>query len=540
MPMRVEETPFNLERLQREVNILLLSDLHYDVDREKHKEEWMKGPFVNDRILESLEKDPSPWEPDMVIVAGDLVNHNKTANYDHYTDLIGKLTHKFPNLKNAYFSTPGNHDINRENIVAVFPYLYQLQQADPLLKIDNSFTSNPVIDAIYTIARKSITTDKELAKALVKFEKEYFKTYLNEQNKLYKKTLHPHQREELFSEIQTVYYSSILGITVLSLNTSFFCNLSQTGQDRNNLFLIRDLVGAIESKLKSIAHGPVVTFMHHPYYYLHESEHIAPVSYEVEDSQNNFTKLVKTSDLILSGHVHGDLHDPTLLQQYAYMITNGTSYTTDSFEGKCYPYTYALIKINKQLRKFSLRKFKYKAVDGSGNKYAFQCINRDPCKSYPFFEREHVEETTIETEKIRVLYYFRGFYCEKIHTSFHFFIYQLRLYNKALTDPSIDYDFQEISHPHSTVLVTSIAFQDNLIWIYRMDNDSYVPDIIKVLSEQANGFPEKCTVYFSIKMELLFKNRTPLSEQIENLQKTFPSIVMSMKNEKVSINLLYH
>jgi 3',5'-cyclic AMP phosphodiesterase CpdA len=545
--IKVEETPFDLERLQREVNILLISDLHYDIKKEQSKGDWVKGETVNKCLIDSLVEQPEPgWEPDIVVVAGDLVNLNKVENYKLYFSFVDSLTKAFPNLKDAFFSTPGNHDVNRENAVSAFPYLYKFQKLYPTVEVTSSFTNNPVVDTIYTTVRQRIEEIPELDKVLVAFEEEYFKTYLQKRKQLDDDgILNPIKVDEIFSGIKTVYSRSLLGVTMVSLNSSFFCNLSQTGQDRNHLFLIRSIVDKVANHLKENGNGSIITFMHHPYYYLHESEHVAPVLLEDKDEPlNNFNKLVKRSDLILSGHMHGDLREPTFLQQNAYLVTNGTSYTTDNFEGKCYPYTYALLKINKQLGKFSMKKFRYEAIcEDSLDKYAYKCISEKTLPYYKFFQRAGGPNNSVETEKVRVLHYFKNIGDKRDpHSGWRFFIYQLRMYCPGLKNDSISVLFEEEQAPHKPeIKQLRISYGEEVrIIIYIMDGLTVVPDIREILDGGRGSFQKGYLVFFSVKMELLFSGELPSVKIVENLRQTFQADVLIRKIEMVNINLLYH
>src|SRR5258705_13054565 len=207
---------FDLERLIREVNILLISDLHYDLSK------TLPGvpPLalkINEVLVNSLPDVNDDWEPDIVIVAGDLVNHGKEANYCYYFDLLEKITQKYKNLKNAIFSTPGNHDINRENIVSSYNYLYSNKNKFPTEKIKNSYTSNDIINTVFTVSQYDLNSKKKkgLIEFLKAFEKDYFKTYLEMREKVKeRKILNNVPKIYPVNGLSTVYLKEILGVTL--------------------------------------------------------------------------------------------------------------------------------------------------------------------------------------------------------------------------------------------------------------------------------------------------------------------------------------
>lgn len=346
---------------------------------------------------------------------------------------------------------------------------------------------------------------------------------------------------------KTTYFTSLHGITLVCHNSSFFCNISQSSNDRNNLFLVRDLV---EPTIKAApANEPVVSFMHHPFYYLHESEHVAPVPVDGEpDEYNNFTKIVRASDLVLSGHVHGDLHDPAYLHDSAYLITNGASFANEDFEGKCYPYTYALIKINKQLRRFTLKKYFYKESTRGKPDSRDYVVDPKAKDAYYFFKkREGVQPTSVQFEYVRTLDYFMKLpeYQTK-YQLFEFLVYQLQsyhaewenagkqTYNITTTRKSFaDMDEIAISHPKDPNLN---------VRIFKADDPSVMSFLESVLLEKFNKFRhDDAIVYFAINIARLKDKQGKLSKnQIDNLVAAFQNLVQLAKRHYISTNLLYY
>ena len=580
MKVKIRDLYIDLQRLRKEVNILLVSDLHYDIEKEKSlKDPECKGKTINKSLVKSIQGAGKEWKPDIVIVAGDLVNQNKEKSYSLFFDLIERLVKDFPNLKEAVFTTPGNHDIKRENFIGILPYMNELTKYDPG-DLMNSSTNNKWVDILLTVTKKRFSECPQMKKALEKYESEYFETYLKKTEELSAPTLIGNNKPILgpfevnypVKKFRTVYIKNVHGLTLVCHNSSFFCDISQATNDRNHLFLVRDLVEqAIDQVKRMVRHGPVISFLHHPFYYLHETEHVAPAPFgdykKNEGKFNNFNKIVLHSDLVLSGHVHGDLHDPAYLQNRAYLITNGTSYTTEKlFKNKTYPYTFAIIKVNKLLNKFSLRKYIYqnKNSDGDGigsprQKGEYKCRNNgnDDCKFYPFLERSAKENTSLEMEKVRAIEYFSSLGRNKKaahgrinahqrHMRNQLFICQLYLdYPEEINAKRLEnFVFSQHYDPHLGTDIVKIrkGLRGIPIQVVLIDDREYIPAIKRILKDRMERFesrPEQ--VYFSVNRELL-KNKKDglLKSNIDELKRSFQSMILSSKKYFISINLLYH
>ena len=595
MEIFVARCPFDIKRLQREVNILLISDLHYDIIEEKEK--GISGPVVNEQLVNSLDDRGQDWEPDIVIVAGDLVNLNKEGGYQHYFDLVKKLTAKFPNLRHAFFSTPGNHDVTRENQQAAVECVEKIMRVPfPKLGVVGESLTNDIekmrqvtqevlnlgktlvdedlkkLVAIMSKTSAEIRQEKKQYKAkteqmrkalydlsklelepavrdaIAAFEKLYFERYLSKQKELRtadvgNPVLAACDLTEAAAGIHTFYLKSVLGVIVVSHNSSFFCNIGNELDDRNYLFLIKGLVDAIRDKIPE--DGPVISFMHHPFYFLNDTEHIGPIWESLESAtNNNFTRIVEKTDILLSGHVHGMLHDPTYLHNKAHMVTNGTSFTTADYDGKYYPYTYALIKVNKQLRKFALKKFRYRRKGEKGVSVdGFQPDTADFLRYYDFLKRKAGESTTIETEKVRILDYFSGL--PEYNTGQRideFYVYQLALYQD---------DFH-LNGTKRKFIVTRAAddsaFAENelriqadtgaSVFIFQVDSPAQISKILyDKLAQKTAG---ESVVYFSMDRKALKDDAGPTVKKVEALRNYFHTLVLLSKKDHVSINMLYH
>lgn len=551
----IDQLPFNLSRLQREVNILLLSDLHYDKAKDGSVPKHRQGLEVNKKLLETLNSLDPEWYPDIVIVAGDLVNMNVKDNYRYFDDLIQGLVGRFSHLRNAIFTTPGNHDVNRDNFMSVLPYLRKMADCKPA-DLMKSFTNNKWVDILHTLTKRTFKKSPGLCKALSKYESQYFETYLENRKKLSSKPkgskepaiLRDPELQFPVEGINTVYYKQIHGLTLVCHNSSFFCNISQASNDRNHLFLVKDIVEQTIEKVKRLKDaGPVISFLHHPFYYLHETEHIAPVPIDDAESDqfNNFNKIVRNSDIVLSGHVHGELHDPAYLQNSAYLITNGTSYTTDDmFREKCYPFTFALIKVNKQLRKFALKKYRYvENQQKSDAKYETRPAGTQQLPYYNLFDRPGTASTSLEIEKVKTLHYFARILEDKKDLRAKLFLCQLQPFHEKMgEDGKGEYEFSESFHNQVKARVFSFTEGPcGPVRIVLVEEKYSLDRIAKTLKSRLSKLSGDGMIYFSVNKKLLFDKNDELQiADLQTLQKAYRVLALSSKIDNLSINLLFH
>lgn len=539
---------FSIKRLKREVNILLLSDLHYDVVKEKKTGKY--GKLVNSELVAGTQQASDEWIPDIALVAGDLVNLNNDTGYENYADLVGKLTKAFPNLRHAFFTSPGNHDVTLKS--DAMKYLVELNDGEPLPIPDPNLESDKekerlknIRNVLYKISKLEL--NEKVLKSLSNFEKEYFKVYLGENKKLVTDPdaiLVDTQVTTAADGIETVYMKSLLGVTLVCHNSSFFCKVANAFDDRSFLFLIKGLVDAIQKKLP--ANKPVISFMHHPFYFLNDSEHIAPL-FEKEQ-KNNFTKIVEKSNLILAGHVHGSILEPSFLLNQAHMITNGTSFITDNYAGKQHPYTFAIIKVNKPLRKFSMKKFSYRTTAEEGiKKNGFYPDLAEKPVYYHFIEKKKPELTSLEAEKVRVLNYFYDLEEKKDkEQQYRYLVYQLADYREGFNLEEDEKDFLALDAEEDKTMEPGVVKLQSpggdKVWIYLIDHKDYMNEIRKLLYDNppAKNVPAGIDIYFSVKRECLQSGDEPDTDNIDKLYRYFQSLVLQGKRKPVSIDLLYH
>lgn len=554
MKFQITTCPFDLKRLQKEVNILLISDLHYD--QKKETASGVSGMDINSALLKGITDMDDDWFPDIVVVAGDLVNTNQPEGYTSLKDLLTKLTTRFPNLRHTVFFAPGNHDVDRKKQKQIRKILKELSgecfpSCSERFKWESTIRKlrKKIGNLLYKISKIEVG-DRE-RKLFSQYEKTYFPLYLSEQDVMRKKPdgfslLASVEVTPVMEGIETTFLKSLLGVTVVSHNSSFFCNIGSDRDDRNFLFLIKSFVEKINDLIPS--DGPVISFMHHPFYLLNDSEHIGPATHDSSgDKNNNFTKILDHSDLVLSGHVHGILHDPTFLLNRAYMITNGTSFTTDHYIDKFHPYTFGVIKVNKLLRKFALKKRRYRTTVEPGiNWNGFQAENEEKFEFFTFANRLGIESTSLESERVRILHYFASLPGPADpQKEIRFLSYQLSLLNDSFrSDKSITCDVIEFrdTFVQTDAILFNLAHEKS-VCVYKIEGiDNLVDAILNIIAKKkSEKIPKDCQVYFAVSRKALVDPKgVPYVKLIDALREDHNDLILLSKIDYVSINLLYY
>ena len=156
------------------------------------------------------------------------------------------------------------------------------------------------------------------------------------------------------SESRYLYgYRDILGLRFNVLNTSWYCGdnvkKESSSSDKNYLWIgeqfVKDLTQNLERNDKYS-----VTVFHHPFDWLNPNEG--------DDNAAVKKKLLKFSDIILCGHVHTKVGEPTFEHNRAQIFQSGALW-----ERRDYTYESRIIKINKRTGLIKQRTIEYNAQE---------------------------------------------------------------------------------------------------------------------------------------------------------------------------------
>jgi len=146
------------------ISILHLSDLHFN------KENEYEIKTVLDSLIADIKKlkDDDKIHPSFVVISGDIANEGKKSDYDLALSWLNKLIKIFDVDKDKVFIVPGNHDVNRDELLEFSKVKFDEQKSinkflkstekEALFKKFNNFSTfisefyeekNPYLDNFY-------------------------------------------------------------------------------------------------------------------------------------------------------------------------------------------------------------------------------------------------------------------------------------------------------------------------------------------------------------------------------------------------------
>ncbi|PET17061.1 metallophosphoesterase family protein [Bacillus thuringiensis] len=298
------------------VNLLHISDIHFGADYNSETLNALRKNALN-RLVKTLSELPKAEKPDIVVISGDITWQGKQDGYILAKEWINELLETLELTTNELIVCAGNHDINREEAFAVKPPSSS-KEADEWLtteKIQYFINHFPRFD--------EFCNDLKIP-PLSLGEKKY----------------------------NLVGYRDLLGLRFIVLNSSWFC---RGEEDRNNLWIGLPLLRLMEANSQLIDTDDYdneiisVGAIHHPYNWLNEEE-ISTYG----DRPATYRYLAERSHLILSGHVHGTIDEPTRMYNRGYLILGGATYA-----GGNYRNNFSILKINKENRSVIQTPFEY-------------------------------------------------------------------------------------------------------------------------------------------------------------------------------------
>jgi predicted phosphodiesterase len=364
---------FDINEKAKSTKVLILSDLHFDeaIDS-KHAVDAMLTFFTAEE-----------WRStsiDLVFVAGDLENHGGKSAYTQFTTFCSKLKELACFKFSLFYACPGNHDLTRrngptDNKSAVYNFLSALTAGKTNFAVEESYTKEIIIDIVYSALKTCNDTGSydKLFEQVKILEQTIFSSYcymLDKQPSLFDKSFNTGS-----TNLNTVYAASVLGIDILSVNSSWFCGL--LGRDKEKLFLIYPLIRKLLEDITanntsmrsvdddastegSLHKNVTIALMHHPYSWLHQSEYNAP---EGDDSAQTFTQISDAADLVINGHEHGVFMKPHSFNSNTHILVNGCSYSPDKINKKFWPATMGVLTIEKIANRFTLERVVYNSDD---------------------------------------------------------------------------------------------------------------------------------------------------------------------------------
>jgi DNA repair exonuclease SbcCD nuclease subunit len=355
-----------------QTNFLIMSDIHFTEFNEPTLENIQKFfKFHSDFKNRLNETDCTNWQPDYLILAGDLTHQNNPLGYlmimnlfmsaedikesSYYLKVISKIKddlqdgnwlnekpiYMFFNLddgKRKIFTQSGNHDLLRGATVAAYDLVSKLNE-EKGDKFESKYLHKYLL-------KSTLDYQEDFDKIYGQRFKEY-KEVINELNVLNKNE----GGDYLLMDITD--NSSKTNINILGFNSSWFCSfLFPEKSDEGNLFLnekkVRDLLNT-KLEEKEFVKPLNITIMHHPFYSLSYE------SYQTED--NLFDIICNKVDIVICGHTHSPTRRIRMEDKQCLIINNAINYKDDDHEEN-FP-RMSLMRINAHEMEVSFKTFVY-------------------------------------------------------------------------------------------------------------------------------------------------------------------------------------
>lgn len=279
------------ERFLNTNTLLHLSDLHFGGDWDAT--EQAKRESVLSGILEMLPDLEPSWQPQFIIISGDIAWRGSSEDFEKAEKWISKLLNVTDLSYQDVFLCPGNHDIDR--------------------KISASYARPTTPDEADEVLRAPVAEHYERA----------FKEFSDfcSRNNIPKYQFGDH-------ESHLVGVREQYGVRFVSVNSSWFC---KDNSDKGKLWVglehLRFMEGTSQLPIVANKHGSKTTIclMHHPKEWLHECE-----QHSFGTRPNTFDFIAKRCHLLLTGHTHGELRDADRIAQSAWQFTAGAAFDNAS------------------------------------------------------------------------------------------------------------------------------------------------------------------------------------------------------------------
>lgn len=359
------------------VNILHLSDLQFGITAGLSGKDEVaireRKLVLEKKLLNHLQnRIPREWMPDIIVISGDLAWSASKSDYEKFGNWLKKLIGVLDvPIQNVILCT-GNHDISS------FAAKANSRDREAYMKKEDKDSANKGYQELINKVNKELIPDSSEGEIYERFSEfiSFCKGEFDPEIAIV--PLENILPEE--SEGRYLYgYRDLLGLRFNVLNTSWYCgdNVKKESSTSDKKYLwigeqfVKDLTQNLERNDKYS-----VTVFHHPFDWLNPNEG--------DDNATVKKKLLKFSDIILCGHVHTKIGEPTFEHNRAQIFQSGALW-----EGLDYTYESRIIKINKRTGLIKQLTIEYNAQEEVWENKPRKGPNTD--QTYPINITKHPE-----------------------------------------------------------------------------------------------------------------------------------------------------
>ncbi|MGH1256539.1 MULTISPECIES: tetratricopeptide repeat protein [Bacillus] len=304
-----------------EINILHISDLHFGMESEKSETQKAHRDNALKEMINTLSKLEREDRPHIVVISGDIAWQGKDSAYSIAGEWISDLLNMFNIGMENLVICAGNHDISRNKTMGMHPPKNS-KEADEWLSVENLENFIRPFDAFEKFCEGIGIPKLSIGS----------------------------------KEFNLVGQREIHGIKFVVLNSAWFC---RGNEDRGELWLglpQLQLMQSFEQLINPSDYddGPVtIAVVHHPKDWLNDEEQ------HTYERPSTYRYLSERTHLILSGHVHGAIEEPTKMFNRAYSVVGGATYA-----GERYRNNFSILKVNKESRTCEQIPYEYDPRNG--------------------------------------------------------------------------------------------------------------------------------------------------------------------------------
>lgn len=304
-----------------EINILHISDLHFGMESEKDETKKAQRDNALKEMIKTLSNLKDGDRPHIVVISGDIAWQGKESAYSIANEWISNLLNVLNVGKENLVVCAGNHDINRNKTMGMSPPK-NAAQADEWLSVEHLENFIRPFEAFERFCEGMEITKLSMGS----------------------------------KEFNLVGQREIHGIKFVVLNSAWFC---RGNEDRGELWLGLPQLELMQSNEQLINpsdydNGPItIAVVHHPKEWLNDAEQ------NTYERPGTYRYLSQRTHLILSGHVHAAIEEPSRIFNHAYSVIGGATYA-----GERYRNNFSILKVNKESRTCEQIPYEYDPRNG--------------------------------------------------------------------------------------------------------------------------------------------------------------------------------
>ncbi len=292
---------------------LHLSDLHFGDENET---DAARRKNTLDKLLLTLKDLPAEWEPQAIVISGDIGWKGVNKDYLIAEKWLRELLKVLGLSAKDIIPAPGNHDINLNEAAAT------------------------------AVPSDHITADELLDITLLEKVSEPFKGFEDFCKRMKIPPLTLGSKTSFLAGSR-----EHKGMMWVVLNSAWFCREGRKEKLHIGLPHLDVITAAAGWSERGL---PTIGVLHHPPECLHDEE-----LHSYGKRRNTYDFLAGECDMILSGHVHGELSDPDVKYDKSCLFTGGSCYENEKEQNN-----FSVFRVDSSARTVERRAYEW--VPGNG------------------------------------------------------------------------------------------------------------------------------------------------------------------------------